>query len=757
MGKATILSEYGDGEYSVSMKYAGRAENEARIVVLNARIVELQAEYDVMPETTLDEIWDKRIKGLQIAALEKNVAYLTTAFPSDKTLSVWCIDLTTGLTGDIGFIEIPGEFQTGAKVNLVAGYSGQAAWDKDRDGQLTPPLAMGPWGTFLNKCMLPGWQKWSPLYRYGTIIADSIDFDANTCDVCLDPEHSSQQNLIVNQGQDFEDCKQIVYPQFTDFCSRNPTHPTCTNTEVPSPMFISDDQLAFLKSINASVNDAHEYQTDKSGYRIDDYWAIMTGSEKGDCEDFALTKMQALIDAGYPVKNLQIAIVGTGTFVDHAVLIIQTVNRGTLVLDNRYETVVEASTLPYSFQHYQRAGTDWRYFATMLETVLIEYMNCNAAAFADGDAVVVEFTGQDFSQPKVIGFKENPAACISGIMVFPGAFTYLADEMWGYIFDVSSGSYAVTSQYSTQATIMAACGSADNGVSVHYVGGTMLTIWYKLNRKYLINTDSWLTKAEMPTSRAYLSCFAMTDALYFLCGYAGNNILNENELYIPSTDSWAAKADHSGIRALQGEVVLSGKGYIWGGTSAQGNWFSTHSTNTMYDPVSDSWGGKANLPKAMVWMGAFEDFATQKGYFAGAATIGQWGSGRILDDDGLYLTERAYEYDPVENVWTRKTDFLTYGCDGRYYESADPPGWYINPDDCQDRAGYGPYNVPAAGGIDSGVVFQCAVGLYQVQGVDHVLKTGEYTPSTDSWESKPQQPEKFNPYYLMDYGCACAI
>ena len=226
MGKATIISEVQDGQYLVEMKYAGRAENEAKIATLTASIVKLQAEYDIMPETTADEIWDKRIKGLQIKSLEKQVEYLQDYFPADPQFNAFCVDRTTGLTGNVGLIEVPGEFEGAAKANIRAGYSGDAAWDVDRDGQLWPPIATGPWTTFLNKSMLTGWQKFLPLYRFGIIVADSLDFVNNTCDVCLDSEYSSQLNLPVNQNQTFAECSQVSIPQMDDFCAANPAHET---------------------------------------------------------------------------------------------------------------------------------------------------------------------------------------------------------------------------------------------------------------------------------------------------------------------------------------------------------------------------------------------------------------------------------------------------------------------------------------------------------------------------------------------------
>lgn len=46
-----------------------------------------------------------------------------------------------------------------------------------------------------------------------------------------------------------------------------------------------------------------------------------------------------------------------------------------------------------------------------LSAVPVEYMTCNAAAFAAGDRVLVKFDGQTWEAPKVIGFAEHPKPC----------------------------------------------------------------------------------------------------------------------------------------------------------------------------------------------------------------------------------------------------------------------------------------------------------------------------------------------------------
>ena len=49
--------------------------------------------------------------------------------------------------------------------------------------------------------------------------------------------------------------------------------------------------------------------------------------------------------------------------------------------------------------------------SSTLSDVPIEYMTCNSAAFENGDKVVVQFVGQSWSSPKVIGFVTNPRPC----------------------------------------------------------------------------------------------------------------------------------------------------------------------------------------------------------------------------------------------------------------------------------------------------------------------------------------------------------
>ena len=62
-----------------------------------------------------------------------------------------------------------------------------------------------------------------------------------------------------------------------------------------------------------------------------------------------------------------------------------------------------------------------------LSDVDIEYMSCNAGAFAVGDEVVVKFEGFDWASPKVIGFKEEPKRCFGYMVVEIGSRCFVWD------------------------------------------------------------------------------------------------------------------------------------------------------------------------------------------------------------------------------------------------------------------------------------------------------------------------------------------
>jgi len=69
-----------------------------------------------------------------------------------------------------------------------------------------------------------------------------------------------------------------------------------------------------------------------------------------------------------------------------------------------------AVSLDAALSHYQSLDINQ---TTTLTNVPFSYLTCDEDAFEVGDEVVVGFTGQDWSDPVIIGFKDNPKECPS--------------------------------------------------------------------------------------------------------------------------------------------------------------------------------------------------------------------------------------------------------------------------------------------------------------------------------------------------------
>lgn len=71
------------------------------------------------------------------------------------------------------------------------------------------------------------------------------------------------------------------------------------------------EQYDIMLAINRYVNDNVRLVDDGHNYKISDYWAKPSETEKngGDCEDLAILKMKMLLNAGFDHDNMRIMIV----------------------------------------------------------------------------------------------------------------------------------------------------------------------------------------------------------------------------------------------------------------------------------------------------------------------------------------------------------------------------------------------------------------------------------------------------------------
>jgi N-acetylneuraminic acid mutarotase len=145
---------------------------------------------------------------------------------------------------------------------------------------------------------------------------------------------------------------------------------------------------------------------------------------------------------------------------------------------------------------------------------------------------------------------------------------------------------------------------------IYVMGGQDSTLYTRgyyflsTNEVYDPLTDTWETKAPMPTSREGVEANVVNGKIYVIGGktYASDdshhsNDTNVNEVYDTATDAWSTKQPAPIAVERYASTVVDDKIYIMGGTSDQINdnslqWVS----NQIYDVENDTWSLGASLP-----------------------------------------------------------------------------------------------------------------------------------------------------------------
>ena len=112
---------------------------------------------------------------------------------------------------------------------------------------------------------------------------------------------------------------------------------------------ISDrDKIAQLEAVNRYVNRRVQFVDDQRRFGRADVWTSADQtliSGKGDCEDFAIAKLQLLRRAGFSDRDLYLVIVkDLVSRADHAVLVVRAAGR-MYVLDNGTEKLLDSESI----------------------------------------------------------------------------------------------------------------------------------------------------------------------------------------------------------------------------------------------------------------------------------------------------------------------------------------------------------------------------------------------------------------------------
>ncbi len=174
---------------------------------------------------------------------------------------------------------------------------------------------------------------------------------------------------------------------------------------------------------------------------------------------------------------------------------------------------------------------------------------------------------------------------------------------------------------------------------------------FKLVEEYDPARDKWSRRADMLTERQFFSINEIGGKIYAIGGWRVGKALSTTEEYDPWADKWTKKADMPAPRYGFSASVVNGRIYVIGGCHVAGSPIDGRnavSTVEEYDPVTNTWTKKTDMPTARV-------FLTTNAVGGKIYAIG----GRRMEGDLTVQLSAVEEYDPLLDRWTKKTDMPT--------------------------------------------------------------------------------------------------
>ncbi len=264
-------------------------------------------------------------------------------------------------------------------------------------------------------------------------------------------------------------------------------------------------------------------------------------------------------------------------------------------------------------------------------------------------------TGQEISwaekKPLPISVRNGSAAACNGKIYFMGGYCNETPER----FEINNFEYTPeTDSWNKKAPLPTGRSNftlvtAEN--KVYAIGGDPFS---DKNEIYDPQTDSWTTLAPMPTPRQHLYGTVLDGKIYMIGGlqpkegsasprdWSYENISVKNEVYDIASDTWQELAPMPTPRHDTRAIAFDGNIYVIGGMGEKNNMWKALSVVEMYDPQTNSWKRKTNLPEPRDGFGI--SAIMNKIYVVGG-----------FNDDGVVKT--VLVYDPNLDVWNTTTDF----------------------------------------------------------------------------------------------------
>ena len=178
------------------------------------------------------------------------------------------------------------------------------------------------------------------------------------------------------------------------------------------------------------------------------------------------------------------------------------------------------------------------------------------------------------------------------------------------------------------------------------------------------STAYWAQKADMPTIRSDFSTCVVDGKIFVIGGSLqlewdeyGDLSLSTVEMYDPETDTWEGKANMPSVRSNVSVSVIDGKIYAIGGSKTKkyqvprgfGHESEELPTVEMYDPATDTWTQKADMPTPRKTKTCVVD---GKIY-----AIGGWSTANEQSQ-----LETVEVYDPATDTWAKSQSMNRARC-----------------------------------------------------------------------------------------------
>lgn len=187
-------------------------------------------------------------------------------------------------------------------------------------------------------------------------------------------------------------------------------------------------------------------------------------------------------------------------------------------------------------------------------------------------------------------------------------------------------------------------------MKIRYILGVLIIYaLFIINVSDLFAEKTWTQRADMPTARYNFGTCVVNGKVFAIGGEIevfGERSTATVEVYHPKTDTWEQKADMPTARSGVSVLVVDGKIYAIGGAEVKkfqvgpgwGYSIKRLPAVEVYDPITDTWIQKADMPVARSGSTCVVD---EKIYLIGGANEKQW------------RLEIVDVYDPATDTWAK--------------------------------------------------------------------------------------------------------